>query len=90
MIEGDRRLEGPTETLEVLILGGLPIRETIVSYGPFVMNTREEIIEAIRDYQAGRMGQIPPLTRWAVGAARAGREETDRLGADRSRAGGGA
>ena len=63
VIEGDRRLEGPSRTLEVLILGGLPIREPIVSYGPFVMNTREEIIEAIRDYQAGRMGQIPPLTR---------------------------
>jgi quercetin 2,3-dioxygenase len=45
--------------LEVLLLGGLPIREPIAHYGPFLMNTREEIIEAIDDFQAGRMGVIP-------------------------------
>jgi hypothetical protein len=48
-----------TEQLEVLLLGGLPLREPVVQYGPFVMNTREEILAAIHDYQAGRMGQIP-------------------------------
>jgi redox-sensitive bicupin YhaK (pirin superfamily) len=46
--------------LQVLLLGGLPIREQVSWYGPFVMNTKEEIIEAIEDYQAGRMGSIPP------------------------------
>src|SRR5205814_206659 len=46
--------------LEVLLLGGLPIREQVSWYGPFVMNSKEEIIEAIEDYQAGRMGSIPP------------------------------
>ena len=46
--------------LEVLLLGGLPIREQVSWYGPFVMNTKEEIIAAIEDYQAGRMGSIPP------------------------------
>jgi redox-sensitive bicupin YhaK (pirin superfamily) len=46
--------------LEVLLLGGLPIREQVSWYGPFVMNTKEEIIDAIEDYQAGRMGSIPP------------------------------
>jgi quercetin 2,3-dioxygenase len=46
--------------LEVLLLGGLPIREQVSWYGPFVMNTKGEIIEAIEDYQAGRMGSIPP------------------------------
>jgi len=45
--------------LEVLVLGGLPIREPIAHYGPFLMNTREEIIEAIDDFQSGRMGIIP-------------------------------
>src|SRR6476661_6876374 len=40
------------EPLDVLLLGGLPIREPIMHYGPFVMNTRDEIIEAIEDYQA--------------------------------------
>ncbi|GGM42244.1 hypothetical protein GCM10012275_11530 [Longimycelium tulufanense] len=44
---------------EVLVLGGLPIREPIARYGPFVMNTRAEIIQAVEDYQAGRLGTIP-------------------------------
>jgi hypothetical protein len=50
-----------TSTLEVLLLGGRPIQEPIAHYGPFVMNTREEIVQAVEDYQAGRMGHIPPL-----------------------------
>jgi redox-sensitive bicupin YhaK (pirin superfamily) len=50
---------GPSPTLEVLLLGGLPIREPIAHYGPFVMNTREEIIQAIDDFQEGRMGVVP-------------------------------
>ena len=47
--------------LEVLLLGGLPIREPIAHYGPFLMNTREEILQAIEDFQAGRMGVIPAI-----------------------------
>jgi quercetin 2,3-dioxygenase len=46
--------------MDALLLGGLPIREQIAWYGPFVMNTREEIVQAVEDHQAGRMGQIPP------------------------------
>jgi redox-sensitive bicupin YhaK (pirin superfamily) len=46
--------------MDVLLFGGLPIREQIAWYGPFVMNTRQEIIQAVEDYQSGRMGQIPP------------------------------
>jgi redox-sensitive bicupin YhaK (pirin superfamily) len=45
--------------LEVLLLGGRPIREPVVQSGPFVMNTREEIVQAYEDYQAGRFGVIP-------------------------------
>jgi hypothetical protein len=44
---------------EILVLGGAPINEPVARYGPFVMNTREEIIEAFDDYQAGRLGKIP-------------------------------
>jgi redox-sensitive bicupin YhaK (pirin superfamily) len=47
--------------LEVLLLGGLPIREPIAHYGPFLMNTREEILQAVEDFQAGRMGVIPAV-----------------------------
>ncbi|MEX2247750.1 MAG: pirin family protein [Dehalococcoidia bacterium] len=44
---------------EILLIGGLPIREPVSRYGPFVMNTREEIMQAITDFNAGRMGTIP-------------------------------
>jgi len=45
--------------LEVVLLGGRPIGEPVAHYGPFVMNTREELIQAMEDYQAGRLGMIP-------------------------------
>jgi quercetin 2,3-dioxygenase len=44
--------------LEVLLIGGVPLNEPVVRYGPFVMNTEQEIRQAVLDYQAGRMGHI--------------------------------
>lgn len=46
--------------LEVLLLGGAPIREPVFHYGPFVMNSKSELIQAVEDYQAGKFGTIPP------------------------------
>lgn len=58
-VRADERQDSQTPSLELLLLGGLPIREQIAWYGPFVMNTKGEILQAIEDYQAGRMGAIP-------------------------------
>jgi hypothetical protein len=51
--------ESRAPDLEVLVLGGKPIREPVAAYGPFVMNTRAEIAQAFEDYEKGRLGTIP-------------------------------
>lgn len=55
------RLEAD-EPAELLLLAAVPLREPVARYGPFVMNNEAEIREAIRDYQSGRLGRIPPVT----------------------------
>lgn len=55
---GERvRLEA-TQDATMLVLSGRPIAEPVARYGPFVMNTRDEIIQAVQDYQAGKMGHL--------------------------------
>jgi redox-sensitive bicupin YhaK (pirin superfamily) len=61
-VGADAVQESRSPNLDVLVLGGLPIREPVAWMGPFVMNTRDEVVQAFADYQAGRLGTIPALT----------------------------
>jgi hypothetical protein len=56
--EGEGVLLEAKQDAQLLILGGEPIQEPVASYGPFVMNTREELMQAVEDYRAGRMGHL--------------------------------
>lgn len=59
-LAADERQDSRTKAFEVILLGGEPIKEPMVQYGPFVMNTRAELQQALSDYQSGRLGIIPP------------------------------
>lgn len=59
VIKAAQRQDARTPALDVLILGGAPIREPIAWLGPFVMNTRDEVVQAFEDYKAGKLGAIP-------------------------------
>jgi redox-sensitive bicupin YhaK (pirin superfamily) len=50
--------DGAQSALDVLLIAGAPLNEPVARYGPFVMNTREEIYQALDDYRSGRMGAI--------------------------------
>jgi redox-sensitive bicupin YhaK (pirin superfamily) len=59
--EGDVHLEAPDDAeqpLDALVISGVPLREPVARYGPFVMNTRDELVQAFDDYQSGAMGRI--------------------------------
>jgi redox-sensitive bicupin YhaK (pirin superfamily) len=58
-ISADAKQDSRTENLEIFLIGGVPLREPVVAYGPFVMNTTAEIQEAFEDYQKGRLGTVP-------------------------------
>jgi redox-sensitive bicupin YhaK (pirin superfamily) len=55
------RQDSRSPNLDVLILGGRPIREPVAWMGPFVMNTRAEVVQAFEDYRAGRLGSVPAI-----------------------------
>jgi len=58
-VRASDRQDSRTVHLELLILGGQPIREPVEHYGPFVMNSRDEIMQALEDFEAGLFGEIP-------------------------------
>ena len=60
-LAADKAQESRTAALEVLVIGGRPIREPLAWAGPFVMNTKSEVMQAYEDFQRGRMGQIPAV-----------------------------
>jgi redox-sensitive bicupin YhaK (pirin superfamily) len=59
LLRADEKQETRSPNLEVFLLGGVPLRQPVFAYGPFVMSTKQEIIEAFEDYQAGRLGRVP-------------------------------
>ena len=56
--EGDNIQINNSKNFKGLILNGTPINEPVASHGPFVMNTHQEIIQAIEDFQSGKMGSL--------------------------------
>ncbi|MPZ95058.1 MAG: pirin family protein [Propionibacteriales bacterium] len=60
-VEASADQESRSPTLEVLVLGGKPIGEPVAWAGPFVMNTKAEVMRAFEDYQGGRFGEIPAV-----------------------------
>ncbi len=58
-VAGNRTQDSNAPALDVYVMGGRPIREPVAHYGPFVMNTKAELIKAFEDFQAGRLGSVP-------------------------------
>jgi quercetin 2,3-dioxygenase len=59
VISANEKQDSRTAAMEVFLLGGQPIREPIFQYGPFVMNDKQGVIQAMEDFHFGRFGQIP-------------------------------
>jgi hypothetical protein len=71
--------ESRSPNLELFILGGKPIKEPVAWMGPFVMNTKREVLQAFEDFQKGLLGSIPAIYK---DDAKRPLSRTDKLGGD--------
>jgi redox-sensitive bicupin YhaK (pirin superfamily) len=60
-VEGGKTQDSRTPAFDVIVLGGKPIREPVAMAGPFVMNTKAEVMQAFEDFEKGRLGTIPSV-----------------------------
>lgn len=58
-LQADLAPEGASDSWEVFLIGGEPLRQPVFQYGPFVMSTKSEVAEAFEDFQSGHFGQVP-------------------------------
>jgi quercetin 2,3-dioxygenase len=76
-VEASAGQESRSPQLDVLILGGRPIGEPVAWLGPFVMNTKSEVLQAFEDYQAGRLGRIPAVHNAPTHVVESGNDASD-------------
>jgi redox-sensitive bicupin YhaK (pirin superfamily) len=79
VVKASQHQESRSPNLELYILGGQPIRESVAWMGPFVMNTKREVLQAFEDFQKGLLGSIPAIYK---DDAKRPLHRTDKLGGD--------
>ncbi|HET6399349.1 MAG TPA: pirin-like C-terminal cupin domain-containing protein, partial [Candidatus Thermoplasmatota archaeon] len=58
--DGEVTLDAGASGLDAIVVSGVPLREPVFQWGPFVMNERKEILQAVADFESGKMGRIAP------------------------------
>jgi hypothetical protein len=84
VVRAAKQQESRSPNLELFILGGQPIKEPVAWMGPFVMNTKREVLQAFEDFQKGLLGSIPAIYKEDAKRPHNGSKlnRTDKLGGD--------